>query len=60
MTHHPHITDVALIGAGPVGLFGVFALGMLGLSAHVFDALPEIGGQCTALYPDKPIYDIPA
>ncbi len=52
-------TDVVIIGAGPVGLFGVFACGMLGLSTHVFDALPEIGGQCTALYPEKPIYDIP-
>lgn len=52
--------DVAIIGAGPIGLFGVFALGMMGVSAYVFDALPDIGGQCTALYPDKPIYDIPA
>lgn len=53
-------TDVAVIGAGPVGLFAVFACGMLGLKTHVIDALPDIGGQCTALYPDKPIYDIPA
>jgi thioredoxin reductase (NADPH) len=52
-------TDVAIIGAGPVGVFGVFACGMLGLKTHVFDALPAIGGQCTALYPQKPIYDIP-
>ncbi len=51
--------DVAIIGAGPAGLFSVFECGMLGLSAVVFDALPEIGGQCTALYPEKPIYDIP-
>jgi thioredoxin reductase (NADPH) len=50
--------DVAIIGAGPSGLFAVFECGMLGLSSHVFDALPEIGGQCTALYPEKPIYDI--
>ncbi len=53
-------TDVAIIGAGPVGLFAAFQCGMLGLRAHVFDALPDIGGQCTALYPEKPIYDIPA
>ena len=53
-------TDVAIIGAGPVGLFAVHQCGMLGLSAHVIDALPEIGGQCSALYPEKPIYDIPA
>lgn len=52
-------TDVAVIGAGPAGLFTVFQCGMLGLSCHVFDALPDIGGQCTALYPEKPIYDIP-
>lgn len=51
-------TDVAIIGAGPVGLFAVFECGMLGLKAHVIDALPEIGGQCTALYPEKPIYDV--
>ncbi len=53
------VKDVAIIGAGPSGLFSVFECGMLGLSAVVFDALPEIGGQCTALYPEKPIYDIP-
>lgn len=52
-------TDVAIIGAGPVGLFAVFQCGMLGLRAHVIDALPDIGGQCAALYPEKPIYDIP-
>jgi thioredoxin reductase (NADPH) len=52
-------TDVAIIGAGPAGLFSVFQCGMLGLKCHVLDALPEIGGQCTALYPEKPIYDIP-
>ena len=54
------VKDVAIIGAGPVGLFAIFECGMLGLSTHVIDALPEIGGQCTALYPEKPIYDIPA
>jgi len=51
--------DVAIIGAGPVGLFAVFECGMLDMAAHVFDALPEPGGQCAALYPEKPIYDIP-
>ena len=53
-------TDVAIIGAGPVGLFAVFELGMLRLSSVLIDALDEVGGQCTALYPEKPIYDIPA
>jgi thioredoxin reductase (NADPH) len=53
-------TDVAIIGAGPVGLFAVFELGMLQLSSVLIDALGEVGGQCTALYPEKPIYDIPA
>ena len=52
-------TDAVVIGAGPVGLFQVFQLGLLGFDAHVIDALPEPGGQCVALYPDKPIYDIP-
>src|SRR5437762_5543321 len=51
--------DVAIIGAGPVGLFMVFECGMLELGCHVFDALPAPGGQCAALYPEKPIYDIP-
>jgi thioredoxin reductase (NADPH) len=53
-------TDVAIIGAGPVGLFSVFALGQVGLNSVVVDALHETGGQCAALYPDKPIYDIPS
>jgi thioredoxin reductase (NADPH) len=53
-------TDVAIIGAGPVGLFTVFQAGMLGMKTTVIDVLPEIGGQCQALYPQKPIYDIPA
>ena len=52
-------TDVAIIGAGPVGLFAVFECGMLGLRCHVIDALGAPGGQCSALYPEKPIYDIP-
>ena len=51
--------DVAIIGAGPVGLFAVFECGMLDMGVHVFDALPVPGGQCAALYPEKPIYDIP-
>lgn len=51
--------DVAIIGAGPVGLFAVFECGMLDMGCHVFDALPALGGQCAALYPEKPIYDIP-
>ncbi len=54
-----HSTDVAVIGAGPVGLFAVFELGMLKIRCHVIDALDALGGQCVALYPEKPIYDIP-
>jgi thioredoxin reductase (NADPH) len=53
-------TSVAVIGAGPCGLFQVFELGLLGIQAHVFDSLKVVGGQCAELYPDKPIYDIPA
>jgi thioredoxin reductase (NADPH) len=53
-------TDVLIVGAGPVGLFAVFELGLLGLRAHVVEAMPAVGGQCIELYPDKPIYDIPA
>ena len=53
-------TDALIVGAGPCGLFQVFELGLLGISAHLVDALREPGGQCTELYPDKPIYDIPA
>ena len=53
-------TDVAIIGAGPVGLFAAFECGMLKMSATLIDALGEVGGQCAALYPEKPIYDIPA
>ncbi len=52
-------TDIAIIGAGPVGLFMVFEAGLLGYKCAVIDSLPEIGGQLTALYPEKPIYDIP-
>jgi thioredoxin reductase (NADPH) len=53
-------TDAVIIGAGPVGLFQVFELGLLEIKAHVIDSLPHPGGQCVELYPDKPIYDIPA
>jgi thioredoxin reductase (NADPH) len=53
-------TEVLIIGAGPCGLFQVFELGLLGIGAHVVDSLKSAGGQCTELYPDKPIYDIPA
>ena len=56
----PIETDAVIIGAGPVGLFQVFQLGLLEIKAHVIDALPHAGGQCIELYPDKPIYDIPA
>jgi len=56
----PIQTDAVIIGAGPVGLFQVFELGLLEIRAHVIDSLAEVGGQCVALYPDKPIYDIPA
>jgi len=55
-----HETDVIIIGAGPVGLFAVFECGMLRMKAHVVDVLDMAGGQCMALYPEKPIYDIPA
>jgi thioredoxin reductase (NADPH) len=56
----PTATDTVIVGAGPAGLFQVFQLGLQEIHAHVIDSLPHAGGQCTALYPDKPIYDIPA
>ena len=56
----PIKTDVVIIGAGPAGLFQVFELGLLDIHAHVVDSLPHVGGQCGELYPEKPIYDIPA
>jgi thioredoxin reductase (NADPH) len=52
--------ETVIIGAGPVGLFQIFELGLLGIRAHIIDSLSLPGGQCTELYPDKPIYDIPA
>jgi thioredoxin reductase (NADPH) len=55
----PIETDVVIVGAGPVGLFAVFELGLLDLKCHVIDILDRPGGQCTELYPEKPIYDIP-
>ena len=55
----PIATQALIIGAGPVGLFQAFELGLLGITSHIVDALPYAGGQCIELYPDKPIYDIP-
>jgi thioredoxin reductase (NADPH) len=55
-----HTTDIAIVGAGPVGLFAVFELGLLNLKCHLVDILNRPGGQCAELYPEKPIYDIPA
>ncbi len=52
-------TDVVIVGAGPAGLFAVFELGLLDIKAHLIDILPRAGGQCSELYPEKPIYDIP-
>ena len=56
----PISTEAVIVGAGPCGLFQVFELGLLGIKCHVLDSLNHPGGQCTELYPDKPIYDIPA
>src|SRR5215217_2747592 len=55
----PIRTDALIIGAGPIGLFAVFELGLLDMKAHLVDILDKIGGQCAELYPEKPIYDIP-
>src|SRR5665213_400742 len=55
-----HSTDVIIVGAGPIGLFAVFELGLLDMKAHLVDILDKPGGQCAELYPEKPIYDIPA
>src|SRR5580658_6611507 len=55
----PIKTDVVIIGAGPIGLFAVFELGLLDMKCHLIDILDKIGGQCAELYPEKPLYDIP-
>jgi thioredoxin reductase (NADPH) len=60
MSDAKHEADVVVIGAGPIGLFAVFELGLLGLKTHLVDILDRAGGQCAELYPEKPIYDIPA
>jgi thioredoxin reductase (NADPH) len=60
MSTEPIQTDAVIVGAGPVGLFQVFELGLLEIKAHIIDSLAYPGGQCIELYPDKPIYDIPA
>jgi len=59
-TNEPTPAEVVIIGAGPVGIFQIFELGLLGIHAHIIDSLAQVGGQCTELYPEKPIYDIPA
>ena len=59
-TSSPIKTDCLIVGAGPVGLFAVFELGLLDMKAHLVDILDKPGGQCAELYPEKPIYDIPA
>jgi len=58
--HAPIQTDVIIVGAGPIGLFAVFELGLYDMKCHLIDILDRIGGQCAELYPEKPIYDIPA
>jgi thioredoxin reductase (NADPH) len=60
MSNQMHTTDAIIIGAGPVGLFAVFELGLLDIKVHLVDILDRPGGQCAELYPEKPIYDIPA
>ena len=60
MTYKMIKTDILIIGAGPTGLFTVFEAGLLKLKCHLIDALPQPGGQCSEIYPKKPIYDIPA
>ena len=56
----PIAAEAVIIGAGPAGLFQAFELGLLGIKSHIVDTLGHPGGQCAELYPDKPIYDIPA
>jgi thioredoxin reductase (NADPH) len=60
MSASPIETDALIIGAGPCGLFAVFELGLLDIKCHLVDILDKVGGQCSELYPEKPIYDIPA
>jgi thioredoxin reductase (NADPH) len=57
--NNPIVTDIAIIGAGPAGLFAVFEAGLLKMKCHLLDALPQVGGQLSEIYPQKPIYDIP-
>lgn len=59
MSSHTHETDALIIGAGPVGIFAVFELGLVDINCHLVDILDKPGGQCAELYPEKPIYDIP-
>lgn len=59
MSNAPVTTDICIIGAGPVGLFAVFEAGLLKMRCHIIDALPQVGGQLSEIYPQKPIYDIP-
>ena len=59
LPHHAIETDVVIVGAGPVGLFAVFELGLLDIRCALVDILDKPGGQCAELYPEKPIYDIP-
>src|SRR5271168_5626964 len=57
---HSNHVETVIIGAGPVGIFQIFELGLLGIGSVIIDSLAQVGGQCTELYPDKPIYDISA
>ena len=55
-----NFVETVIVGAGPLGIFQIFELGLLGIGSVIIDSLAQVGGQCTELYPDKPIYDIPA
>ena len=59
MSQEPKNIDALIIGAGPCGIFQIFELGLLGINSVIIDSMDKIGGQCSELYPDKPIYDIP-
>ena len=59
MSQQPKNIDALIIGAGPCGLFQAFELGLLGINSIILDSMDKVGGQCSELYPDKPIYDIP-